>query len=117
MRKKLTCILVLAVLMFCEYRFIMHNLKPYRYGDGGVELDFFGLRDNYYAELLPSEYNLLAEVIEIDEFTGLTAAVTNDGNVWEFYAEGLEVGNEVDLVMYDMGTYEIYDDLVVDYIY
>ena len=116
MRKKLICILALAVLMIGEYQFIMHNLKPYRYGEGGVALDFFGLRNEYYAELLPSEYNVLAQVIEVDDFVNLTTAITEDGQLWEFYAEDLEVGNEIDLIMYDMGTYDLCDDLAINYI-
>lgn len=42
--------LIIAALMFAEYRFIMHNIRPYL-GDGGtVYLEMFGHTDTYYAE-------------------------------------------------------------------
>lgn len=42
----LTTIALLAVLMFAEYRYIMHNLQPY-YADGYVFIDFMGQTDTY----------------------------------------------------------------------
>lgn len=112
----LAIVLAISALMVSEFLLIMENLKPYRYGEGGVAMYIFGMCYDYYAELLPSEYNALAQVIEVDEFVNLTTAITVDGNVWEFYATDLEVGDEVDLIMYDMGTYDLCDDLVINYI-
>ena len=37
-------------LMFCEYRFIMANIKPYRGFGGTVYLEVFGQVDEYYAD-------------------------------------------------------------------
>ena len=46
----LTAILMLAVLMFAEYRYIMHNIKPYYAEDGFLCIEFMGQTDAYYAE-------------------------------------------------------------------
>ena len=46
-------IIILAAvfaLMFCEYRFIMANIKPYRGFGGTVYLEVFGQVDEYYAD-------------------------------------------------------------------
>lgn len=43
-------ILLLLSLMFAEYRFIMHNLKPYKGNNGTVYIEMFGHIDEYYAE-------------------------------------------------------------------
>ena len=54
MKKKLviilSVILVMAAMMFAEYRFIMVNIRPYKGDNGTVYLDFFGNVDEYYAE-------------------------------------------------------------------
>lgn len=113
----LTAVLAICALMISEFLLIMECLEPYRYGDRGVAMYIFGMCYEYHAELLPGKYNALAQVIEVDDFVNLTTAITEDGQLWDFYAEDLEVGSEIDLIMYDMGTYEIYDDLVIDYIH
>lgn len=45
----LAFVFVLA-LMFAEYRYIMHNIKPYRGERGTVYLEIFGQVDEYYAD-------------------------------------------------------------------
>ena len=45
----ITIILALAM-MFAEYRFIMHNIRPYKGYNGTVYLEIFGNVDEYYAE-------------------------------------------------------------------
>lgn len=42
-------------LMFAEYRFIMHNIRPYLGENNTVYLEFFGHTDKYYAERIESE--------------------------------------------------------------
>ena len=49
-------IFLLLSLMFAEYRFIMHNIKPYQ-GNGTSEgcmvyIEMFGHMDEYYAEYI-----------------------------------------------------------------
>ena len=48
-RIAIAAIAVLA-LMFCEYRWIMMNIKPYRGFGGTVYLEVFGQVDEYYAD-------------------------------------------------------------------
>lgn len=43
-------LIVLAGLMFAEYRFIMTNIKPYYADDGYLCIEFMGQTDSYYAE-------------------------------------------------------------------
>ena len=43
-------ILLVASLMFAEYRFIMHNIRPYLGERNTVYLEMFGYIDEYYAE-------------------------------------------------------------------
>lgn len=43
-------ILILLSIMFAEYRYIMHNLKPYRGDRGTIYIEMFGQIDEYYAE-------------------------------------------------------------------
>ena len=43
-------LIVLAGLMFAEYRYIMVNLKPYYADDGYLCIEFMGQTDSYYAE-------------------------------------------------------------------
>lgn len=54
MKKKIITIIIgilfIVSLMFAEYRFIMHNIKPYRGEGGTVYLEIFGQTDEYYAE-------------------------------------------------------------------
>lgn len=48
--KFIAAVLVLAALMFAEYRYIMINIKPYIGQDNTVQLEVFGQVDEYYAE-------------------------------------------------------------------
>ena len=52
--KKFCMMLVLSLFilsaMFVEYRFIMHNIKPYVDNNGALYLEVFGFVDEYYAE-------------------------------------------------------------------
>ena len=48
--KAAAVLMVLAALMFAEYRFIMCNLKPYYAEDGFLCIEFMGQVDSYYAE-------------------------------------------------------------------
>ena len=50
MKKAIVILLAAIVLMFCEYRFIMVNLKPYYADNGYLCIEFFGQTDSYYAE-------------------------------------------------------------------
>lgn len=50
MKKIIIAILVLAAFMFAEYRFIMHNLHPYKEDNGTVYIEFMGNVDEYYAD-------------------------------------------------------------------
>ena len=43
-------LLALLCIMFAEYRFIMHNIKPYRGEGGTVYLEVFNQVDEYYAD-------------------------------------------------------------------
>ena len=43
-------ILVITSLMFAEYRYIMHNVRPYLGENNTVYLEIFGQIDEYYAE-------------------------------------------------------------------
>lgn len=46
----LTAIVLLAALMYGEYRYIMCNLQPYYAEDGFLCIEFMGQTDAYYAE-------------------------------------------------------------------
>jgi hypothetical protein len=54
MKKKIVIVLlavfVILAMMFAEYRFIMHNIRPYKGDNGTVYLEIFGNVDTYYAE-------------------------------------------------------------------
>lgn len=50
MKKFVVVLVAITVLMFCEYRFIMHNIKPYYADDGYLLIEFMGNADSYYAE-------------------------------------------------------------------
>ena len=43
-------LIIFVVLMFTEYRYIMHNLKLYYCEDGYICIEFMGQTDAYYAE-------------------------------------------------------------------
>ena len=46
----LISILLLLAMMIAEYRFIMHNIKPYTDDNGTLYLEVFGMVDEYYTE-------------------------------------------------------------------
>ena len=54
MKKKLIIavlgILFMVSMMFAEYRYIMHNIRPYYSDNGVIYLEVFGNVDGYYAE-------------------------------------------------------------------
>ena len=50
MKKIIAALIILAVLMFAEYRYIMLNLHPYYAEDGFLCIEIFGQTDAYYAE-------------------------------------------------------------------
>ena len=54
MKKKITKIIVTIIfilsLMFVEYRFIMHSIRPYIGENNTVYLEIFEQIDEYYAE-------------------------------------------------------------------
>ena len=43
-------VVMLATIMFAEYRYIMHNLKPYNGDNNTVYIEVFGRIDEYYAD-------------------------------------------------------------------
>ena len=50
MKRLIIIILAILTLMYAEYRFIMHNLCPYRGNNGTVYIEFMGRVDEYYAD-------------------------------------------------------------------
>lgn len=48
MKKIITTIIVIMILMFAEYRFIMTHLNPYQSDDGLFHIEFMGQVDTYY---------------------------------------------------------------------
>jgi hypothetical protein len=48
--KKLIALILLCLLMFAEYRIIMHNIQPSWGEDGFLHLEVFGCVDTYYVE-------------------------------------------------------------------
>lgn len=55
MKKIIAIILIVLTMMFAEYRFIMHHIRPYRGENGTVYLEIFGNVDEYYAEKINIE--------------------------------------------------------------
>lgn len=56
MKKIITVILsivLLASIMFVEYRYIMANIKPYKGKDNIIYVEIFGQVDTYYDNLVP----------------------------------------------------------------
>ena len=47
MKKLIIAALILAALMFAEYRYIMTNLYPYTGVDGTIYIEFMGQVDEY----------------------------------------------------------------------
>lgn len=52
MKKVIVILVAIAVLMFCEYRFIMTNLSPYYAEDGSLCIEIFGQVDTYCVEVM-----------------------------------------------------------------
>ena len=50
MKKLIMAIIILASIMYAEYRFIMLNICPYLGSNGTVYIEFMGNVDEYYAE-------------------------------------------------------------------
>lgn len=50
MKRLMAFLLLIAALMYAEYRFIMRNLIPYLGEGGTVYIEFIGAVDAYYAE-------------------------------------------------------------------
>lgn len=50
MKKIILIILVIAALMYAEYRYIMLNLSPYNGNNGTVYIEIFGNVDEYYVD-------------------------------------------------------------------
>lgn len=48
--KVVIAVFIVLVLMFAEYRFIMHNIRPYLGNNNTVYLEFYGMIDEYYAD-------------------------------------------------------------------
>ena len=57
MKKIILAIIILASLMYAEYRFIMLNLCPYQGDNGTVYVEFAGRVDEYYAEPASELFN------------------------------------------------------------
>lgn len=56
MKKIITVVLsivLLASIMFVEYRYIMTNIKPYKGKDNIIYVEIFGQVDTYYDNLVP----------------------------------------------------------------
>ena len=57
MKKFIIAILILASLMYAEYRYIMLNLCPYLGDNGTVYIEFMGNVDEYYADPVSELFN------------------------------------------------------------
>lgn len=53
--KKLIAVILILILMFCEYRYIMLNLSPEIGDNGTVYIEIFGQVDEYYASEIKGE--------------------------------------------------------------
>ena len=59
-------------------------------------------------------YANLTKIVEIDRNTDVVVCEDCNGNLWEFSgAEDWQVGDECNLVMFDCGTEEIADDVII----
>lgn len=81
----------------------------------GACLTAFGSYHIASQEPKKTTYNCLTEVVCVGE-NDLVTAISVDGHIWEFYADGIEVGNEVDLIIEHNDTIDVCDDVVVDLI-
>ena len=57
MKKAIIAILILASIMYAEYRFIMCNICPYLGSNGTVYLEIFEQVDEYYADPASELFN------------------------------------------------------------
>ena len=57
-------------------------------------------------------YPLNAQVLEVEH--KVVTAIDEYGDEWQFFADGLQVGDEVVLMMNDNGTEDFHDDEVHD---
>ena len=57
MKKFLIVILILASIMYAEYRYIMCNICPYLGSNGTVYLEIFEQVDEYYADPASELFN------------------------------------------------------------
>lgn len=57
MKKIIIAILILASIMYAEYRFIMLNICPYLGDNGTVYLEIFEQVDEYYADPVSELFN------------------------------------------------------------
>ena len=55
MKKFIAAILILASIMYAEYRYIMVNICPYIGSNGTVYLEIFEQVDEYYASEMKGE--------------------------------------------------------------
>ena len=59
-------------------------------------------------------YANLTTVVELDRDADVVTCEDYNGNLWEFYGvEDWEIGDLCNLVMFDCGTAEITDDVIV----
>ena len=57
MKKFILAILILASIMYAEYRYIMMNICPYQGDNGIVYVELFGQVDEYYTEPASELFN------------------------------------------------------------
>ena len=57
MKKIIIAILILASIMYAEYRYIMMNICPYQGDNGTVYIEFMGQVDEYYADPVSKLFN------------------------------------------------------------
>lgn len=79
----------------------------------GACLTAFGSHYITNQEPEKTTYNCLTEVVCVGE-NDLVTAISVDGQLWDFYADGIEVGDEVDLIIESNNTVEVHDDVIID---
>lgn len=77
-----------------------------------LRLDFVRGANKFVAPK-KTTYNCLTEVVQVNG-DGLVTAITVDGQLWDFYADGIEVGDEIDLIIESNNTVEVHDDIIID---
>ena len=64
--------------------------------------------------LARNTYANLTTVVELDRDADVVTCEDYNGNLWEFYGcEDWEIGDHCNLVMFDCGTAEVADDVIV----